>query len=129
MQASAVISQILGLTYVIVGIGLLLNPANYQSILKGFCESPALSYLGGLLALIFGLTILVFHHAWSADWTVIITLVGWLAIIKGSVLVAYPSAVLQPSRRILAQPARLRVWSIFPIALGLFLSIKGYAII
>lgn len=129
MQASAVISQILGLTYIIVGFGLLLNPENYQKVLKGFCESPALSYLGGFLALVFGLTILVFHHTWSADWTVIITLVGWLALIKGSLLVAYPSAVLQLSLRILARPARLRIWSIGPIALGLFLSVKGYAIV
>ena len=129
MQASAVISQVLGITYVIVGFGLLLNPANYQRILKGFCESPALSYLGGLLALIFGLTILVFHHVWSADWTFFITLVGWLALIKGSLFVAYPNVVLQLSRRILARPARLRVWGIFPIALGLFLSVKGYTIV
>ena len=34
MQASAVISQVLGLTYIIVGFGLLLNPVNYQNILK-----------------------------------------------------------------------------------------------
>ena len=129
MQASAVISQVLGLTYIIVGFGLLLNPVTYQNILKGFCESPALSYFGGLLALIFGLTILAFHHSWRADWTVIITLVGWLALIKGSLLVAYPRAVLQLSLRILARPAQLRVWSLFPIALGLFLSVKGFAII
>ena len=46
---------------------------------------------GGLLALIFGLVILAFHHAWRTDWALIVTLIGRLALIKGSLLVICPT--------------------------------------
>ena len=55
MQSSLVIAQALGPMYVIVPVGLLLNTPAYQPIFEEFFESPALAYLGGLFALIFGL--------------------------------------------------------------------------
>jgi hypothetical protein len=110
-------------------VGLLLSATNFQRILEEFCESPALAYLGGLFALNFGLTILVFHQMWRADWTLIITLIGWLGLIKGSLLIAYPSVVLQLSQSLLARPAALRTWRFVFLALGLFLSVKGFALI
>ena len=69
MQSSLVVAQILGPMYVIVAVGLLLNPPAYQRIFEEFFESPALAFVGGVIALIFGLAILAFHRAWSADWT------------------------------------------------------------
>ena len=129
MQSSLVIAQILGPMYVIVAVGLWLNTPAYQRIFEEFFESPALAYLGGLLALIFGLVILAFHHAWSTDWTLIVTLIGWLALIKGSLLLVYPRAVIRLSRPLMAQPARLRGWAAVPLALGLFFSVKGYGLV
>ncbi len=129
MQSSWVIAQILGPMYVIVAVGLLLNPPAYQRIFEEFFESPALAFVGGVIALIFGLAILAFHRAWSADWTLIVTLIGWLALIKGSLLVVCPSAVIRLSRPPMAQPARLRTWAAAPLALGLFLSVKGSGLV
>ena len=59
----------------------------------------------------------------------IVTLIGWLALIKGSLLVIRPSAVLGLSRPLMAHPARLRIWAVAPLALGLFLSVKGFGLI
>ena len=129
MQSSFIIAQILGPMYVIVAAGLLLNTPAYQRVFEEIFESPALAYLGGLLALITGLVILALHHAWSADWTLIVTLIGWLALIKGSLLAVWPGAVIRLSRPLMAKPARLRTWAVVPLALGLFLSLEGYGLI
>ncbi len=129
MQSSLVIAQILGPMYVIVAVGLLVNAPTYQRIFEELFESPALAYLGSLLALIFGLVILAFHHAWSTDWTLIVTLIGWLALIKGSLLAVCPGAVIRLSRPLMAKSARLRTWAAVPLVLGLFLSLKGYGLV
>jgi len=128
VQPSFIIAQILGPAYVVIGMGLLLNTANFQRILEDVSVSPAFAYLAGLLALIFGLVILVFHHAWNTDWTLIVTLFGWLALIKGSLLVTYPGVVLRFSQRVLARSVTFRAWAIVLLVLGLFLSVKGYAL-
>ena len=129
MQASLVIAQILGPMYVIVAVGLVANAAAYRQIFEAFYDSPSMAYLGGLIALIFGLVILAFHHAWPMDWTMIVTLIGWLALIKGSLLVVWPSAVRRLSRPLMAHLVRRRIWAVFPLALGLFLSVKGYELV
>ena len=129
MQSSFIIAQILGPLYVIVAAGLLLNPLAYQRVLEEFFESPALAFLGGVLALTFGLAILAFHHTWNADWTVVVTLIGWLGLIKGSLLAIWPGAMIRLSRPLMATPARLRIMAAVPLALGLFLSLEGFGLV
>ena len=126
MPSSLVIAQMLGPLYVIVAVGLAVNSSLYQRLFDEFFESPALTFLGGFLALAFGLLILAFHPTWNADWTVIVTLVGWLGLLKGSLLIVRPGAVLGLSRALMASPARLRAGSVVPLALGLFLGAKGF---
>ena len=53
-------------------------------------QSAALIYFGGILALFFGLLILLFHNVWAANWTAVITLFGWIGLIKGACLIIIP---------------------------------------
>lgn len=128
MQSSFVIAQILGPAYLIVGIGLLLNTRACQRNFDEILEGPAFEYLVGLLALSFGLVILAMHHSWNADWTFVVTLIGWLALIKGCLLIQFPSVVLRLSRPLMAEPIRLRAWATIPLTLGLFLGVKGFGL-
>ena len=45
------IAQIIGLLFGIVAVGVLINTAIYRRMVEEFTESPALCYLGGILAL------------------------------------------------------------------------------
>ncbi len=40
-------------------------------------------YLNGLLLLVAGLSIVRVHNVWVMDWTVLVTLVGWLSLLAG----------------------------------------------
>jgi hypothetical protein len=40
-------------------------------------------YLNGTLIFIAGLALVRSHHVWSRQWPVLITIVGWLAIVAG----------------------------------------------
>ena len=107
---------------------MLFNSSTYQRIYDEIFEVHALAYLVGLLALVFGLVILTVHHSWNADWTVIVTLIGLLALIKGSLLILCPSVVLRLSLPLMAQPVRMHVWATVSAVLGLFLGVKGYGL-
>ena len=124
MQSSMVIAQILGPMYIIVAVGLLLNPAAYLGIFEGILENPAATYFSGTLALIFGLIILVFHHSWNPDWTVVITLMGWAGLIKGSLLILCPGPMARLFRPLMTHLFGLRIWASSPLALGLLLVVK-----
>ena len=122
-----IIAQILGLFISIISVGVLINTAIYRRMVEEFTESPALCHLGGLLSLFFGLFILIFHNTWEKDWTTIITIFGWLSVIKGTLLIAYPKSVSQLSW-IPHSDKVLRYVGVMYLLLGLFLTVKGFSL-
>jgi hypothetical protein len=42
------------------------------------------------MAIVFGFLILEFHNYWNSDWTVVITIFGWLSLLKGILLIVFP---------------------------------------
>ena len=129
MGSANFIAQIIGLLFCIDAVGVLVNTAFYRRIVEEFIESPALCYLGGILALFFGLFILNFNNAWTADWTVIITIIGWLSVVKGVLLIVFPKVYLNFSNWMRMGDAMMRYMGIIYLLLGLFLTFKGFGLI
>ena len=123
------IAQIVGLFFGLNAVGVLVNTAFYRRMVEEFIESPALCYLGGILALFFGLFILNFNNAWTADWTVIITIIGWLSVVKGVLLIVFPNVYLNFSNWMRMGDAMMRYIGIIYLLLGLFLTFKGFGLI
>ena len=46
--------------------------------------------VSGYLALIIGLATVILHNVWVADWRVVITVFGWLSLLKGIVRIGFP---------------------------------------
>jgi len=129
MGSANFIAQIIGLLFSIVAVGVLINTAIYRRIVEEFTESHALCYLGGILALFFGLFILNFNNAWTADWTVIITIIGWLSVVKGVLIIVFPNVFLNFSNWMRMGDAIMRYMGIIYLLLGLFLTFKGFGLI
>ena len=129
MGSANFIAQIIGLLFCIDAVGVLVNTAFYRRMVEEFIESPALCYLGGILALFFGLFILNFNNAWTADWTVIITIIGWLSVVKGVLLIVFPNVYLNFSNWMRMGDAMMRYIGIIYLLLGLFLTFKGFGLI
>ena len=128
MLAVEIIARILGPFYIIVAIALFANPGGYREIVEDFLDLPALTYIGGLMALFFGLLILNFHSAWSADWRVLVTILGWMGFAKGAVLIIRPQAFAGLSQSMMGSDARIRVMAVLALVLGLYLAVNGYGL-
>jgi len=126
MENSIFIAKILGLYTVIVALGIMVNLKNYQRVMEDFVKNAALIYLGGVMALVFGLLILLFHNVWVAGWEVIITIFGWVALIKGIWLITLPNSVAKVTQLYQKNTALLVSHLIIVLALGIFLMTKGY---
>lgn len=93
MAASVFIAKILGVTYLVVGIGIVNNQKHYRNVLHSFLKEDALMYLGGVISLVVGLVLVLVHNHWVADWRILVTLIGWLATIKGVVILVSPKSI------------------------------------
>jgi hypothetical protein len=81
----------MGPVMLVLGLALWLNGEGFRAIAREFLKSDALIFLAGLIALSLGVTLVVLHNVWVADWPVIITLIGWVSLIAGIVRVTWPT--------------------------------------
>lgn len=127
MENSILLAQLLGPYLAIVGVGIFLNPKNCQQVAHEYSQSAALIYFGGILAVFFGLLIILFHNNWVANWTVIITLLGWLGLIKGACLIIVPEKMKKFAERYQGSTRPLTIQALIVLAIGVFLMMKGYS--
>lgn len=128
MTASLIIAQVLGPLYFVAGIALFTNPDAAEKMAEEIEDNPAQSFLWGFITLMLSLLILAFHDTWIADWTVIITLIGWLGAVKGTVLMIAPAIIIGFSK-IMLKPSRMKIAATGALILGVFLSVKGFGLV
>jgi len=126
MDAAHFIAALLGPIYIVIGLGMLLDPEHYRRTAEEFLKSPALLYIGGAMALSIGLSILYFQNSWAGGWPVIITAIGWLATLKGAHLLVFPGRNRALWGPFISAAPRLRLVSLPAIALGIFLTAAGF---
>jgi len=87
---SIILAKIFGLYFLGAGLAFLLNPKRIAKIYQQIMENEAILFLGGILALLFGAFIVSVHNVWVMGWPVIITILGWMSLVKGVALLSYP---------------------------------------
>ncbi len=128
MDSSIFLAMLMSPYIIMIGASLILNQKIFRKIMEDFPKTPSLVFITGLLTFVDGLAIVLFHNIWVADWRVIITIFGWLVLIKGMLLVMLPGTLLKVTK-IYSDNLKLVLipWSIM-ILIGIFLTIKGYII-
>ncbi|WP_420578237.1 hypothetical protein [Ekhidna sp.] len=90
MEPSIFIARTLGVIYLTVGIGLFLFRETYILAYRKILENPGYALLGGFIAIVGGMAMVSYHNLWVSDWRVLVTIVGWIALIKGILLLLIP---------------------------------------
>jgi len=90
LSTSFFIAKLLGPTFAIIGLSVLLRERAFKAILKDAVQSPALLYFSGFLSFVSGLALILTHNIWSLDWRLLITLIGWIAAVRGFVTIFQP---------------------------------------
>jgi len=130
MTTSRYIARLMGPVLLLIGIGMVMGMLTegdgYSSIMKEFISSRALIFITGALALVAGLAVVNAHNLWVPDWRVIVTILGWLFIIRGVMNLVFPATVQTLGDRMIASHAGVLAGAALTIALGAILSIMGY---
>jgi len=127
MEISILLARIIGPTFLVIGLGALINPIHYSAMISSFTRNAPLYYFSGALALITGIAILLFHNIWVADWRVAITLIGWISVVKGIGRIVVPMAGVRFSEKMNMSNNQVAVAASVIGLFGIWLSLKGYA--
>jgi hypothetical protein len=119
MTDSRRIAGLLGPTLIAIAVS---EWYNLDLMLKG--PIPVLLvYLSGTLALVAGIAIVRAHNRWKKGWPLMVTLMGWIAILGGLFRMFDPAYAQQHELNTTA----IRAVLVVVLAVGVFLSFKGYS--
>jgi hypothetical protein len=130
MNTSKSLARLMGPILLVIGIGmafgLMMEGEGYSNVLKEFIANRALIFLTGVLALLAGVAIVNVHNVWAPDWRVIITVLGWLLVLRGIMLLVFPLTVQVFGDRVATSEAGVTAGAALTFVLGAILCMMGY---
>ena len=98
MDTSIFLAKLIGLYAVIMALLWAAGGSSLHKRVEGCINDSGFLVLSGFFSVIVGLAILVGHHVWEANWRVAITILGYLALLKGIILLGWPSHLVKTSQ-------------------------------
>ena len=126
MPAATLIARLIGPVFTVLGLGMLVNAPFYAAAVAEGAASPVLIAISGIATLLGGVAILNAHRAWTADWRVLTTIIGWLFIIAGMIRLVLPTVAETVAPIVYSGPAAEMAAGAIVLVVGAVLGFAGY---
>ena len=113
---------LIGLYELVAGIAGLTGRIDWRAMTDEFMSSPSLSFVTGFMVFVLGGVMIMNHHHWTDLLAIIVSLVGWIALIEGIVMMLAAKPVLIFFRPLIGSQ---RAVSLFAILFGIILIALG----
>lgn len=127
MELSILIAKITAVIYLSAALGAIFSANHYRRVIDDLFNNAGLTYLAGFTAVIIGFLIVTYHNIWEKDWTILITILGWLALTKGVLIIAFPEFVRSYSKPVFAGRG-LKIFPYIAILIGLLFGYFGFVV-
>jgi hypothetical protein len=127
MTTSKSIAGLIGPTLVVGAVAVLLNLGTWPALVEQGFRDPALIFESGFPLFVAGLAIVRAHNHWAGGWPVLVTVVGWLALLGGLSRILFPTRLAPIAVGAVQRTGVLPAVAIVFLVVGAFLSFKGYS--
>lgn len=101
MELSLFLAKIMGLYLVLVSLAVFVHRSKINALLvEEFYKNRTFVFFSGAIILILGLLVVVSHNVWELSWRGVITLLGWLTVLKGVMRIFVPNVAKQVSHNV-----------------------------
>ncbi len=126
MEISNFLAEVFGFSFVIVSLSLLINPKNLKKLFLSV-EDDACLFYAALTAFVAGIAIVLSHNIWVYDWRVVITILGWLSLVKGVLILLWPDLTKKLVNKF-KEMEWISIALVVIVFLGLVLVYAGFAL-
>lgn len=114
MQNAMWLASIFGPLLIILGVWMLFYHDNMVKICASVKNTPSAMYLMAIINMLIGLTILNQFNMWMMGLSILVTLLGWVTLIRGIMALFVPHAFMKWSH----DPSWMKVKGIVPLVWG-----------
>lgn len=126
-RQSVFLARLFGLGMTITAIWILLDERDLAAIVQLLVLDRPATFLLSLMCLVSGLAVVLGHQIWSGGIApILVTLVGWVLLLRGLVLLFLPSNLLELLADALVGAGWLYFAGAVALGLGLILTYAGF---
>jgi hypothetical protein len=127
MARTIYLSRLLGLFLLVLAAAEVTQRATLAVTAMELASSPALLLISGMLTLVAGLAMVLGHNVWRGGaMAVVVTVLGWLLLVKGVALVVIPPAAWGGSVHASGFADLYGWYGVLPLVLGGYLTFAGF---
>lgn len=121
-----VAARIIGPLLIATGIAAIAQPERMMAGMADFIENDGLTYLAGFVTLALGLTLVTLHRRWHSITAIIISLIGWIAVVRGLLLLLAPVLIRDAAIYVINNSNLVPIAGCVFALIGVYLSYSGY---
>lgn len=125
-RTTQLFARVLGPFLVVVPLTAALRAPQMQTLLADFEANPLWPWVVGAYVLVLGLVVVALHTSWSSPAAVIISALGWLMVLRGVLLLAFPAAFMAAANAVIGVGLVWRIGYIGLALAGLYLTWVGW---
>ena len=125
MERSRYIAGLIGPLLGLLGLSVLLNRELAPALAEQLSRDLGLIVVSGGLLLVAGLAIVRSHNVWTG-WPVLVTLLGWLAVIGGVLRILIPGRLAALAPSLVQNGGIVTGASVLVLVLGVYITAMGY---
>ncbi len=121
------LAKFIGLYCIILTTTMMMHKQRAVTTINALIRNPPLLMFVEMLGLAAGLAMVVGHNIWTGGaLPIVVTLVGWLMVIRGAVLLALPQDALSKFFDAVRYEERFFIFMGAGLVLGLYLTFAGF---
>ena len=125
--STSYLARLLGLFCIVAGLAMIGRRQEMVGAVDALTHNPTLLLLAGLIALGIGLAMVLAHNLWSGGFLpVVVTLIGWLILLRGVVLLFLPAPMVATLYEALHFARLLYLYASTALGLGSYLAMAGF---
>lgn len=126
MDSSKFLAKSLGIYFIIICGAFFLDKERFIHLTQSLVSNEPLMFLTGFFTLILGILMVVGHPVWRWNWRVIVTIIGWLVLLKGASILIYPPYIQTVSKLFVENANFAYIALCIDLVLGLILCYFGF---
>jgi hypothetical protein len=125
MDTTIVFAQVLGVVFTVCGLAAVVDRKGVGAAVEQMTQNRGFMWFFGFVVLVLGAVIVALNNVWVPTLPLLITILGWLSIIKGAFILLCPNGAVAVYKKCNTSSVFI-IGGIIAFVLGLALMYKGF---
>lgn len=122
------LAKLMGVSMVLIVLGMITNKTGTVATMSALFSDPPVMFVTGVFTMMMGVAVVLGHNRWSGGvLPVIVTVYGWIALIKGALFIWMPPPAQAGLYQAMHFEQYFYGYFVFALAIGCYLTIAGFS--